>query len=50
MNLLAYTKNLYKKINFYDKIVKNKNFDKYTANPFAKPVNLTIIWIENDDK
>ncbi len=49
MDLLAYTKNLYKKICFYDKVLKNKNFDKNMTNPFVKPLNVTIIWVENDD-
>ncbi len=50
MNLLAYTKKLYEKINFYDKIIKNKNFPTNISNPFAakQPVNLTIIWVEDE--
>lgn len=50
MNLLTYTKKLYEKINFYDKILKPRNFDINMSNPFAKPLNITIIWVENDDK
>jgi len=50
MNLLNYTKKLYEKINFYDRILKPKNFDKNMTNPFSKPLNVTIIWVENNDK
>jgi len=46
MNLLNYTKKLYEKIKFYDKITR-KSPDKYLSNPFARPVNLTVIWVEN---
>ncbi len=51
MNLLAYTKRLYEKINFYDRIIKSQNFPNNISNPFAKqqPVNLTIIWVDNDN-
>ncbi len=49
MNLLAYTKKLYEKVNFYDKIIKSKNFNEYSINPFAKPITLTVIWIEDDN-
>lgn len=51
MNLLAYTKKLYEKINFYDKAAKNA-YPNYSSNPFCKPVNVTIIWVEDkkDDK
>lgn len=45
MNLLDYTKKLYEKINFYDKTAKN-NYYKYSSNPFCKPVNVTIIWVD----
>lgn len=46
MNLLAYTKKLYEKINAYDKIAKNPYVDKGPANPFYQPKNVTIIWVD----
>lgn len=49
MNLLAYTKKLYEKIRFYDSVLKNKNFDNDFENPFCKPLNITIIWFDNDN-
>ncbi len=45
MNLLAYTKKLSEKIAYYDKMTK-KN---YTTNPFEKPLNVTIIWVDKTD-
>lgn len=50
MNLLAYTKKLYEKIRFYDSVLKNKNFDDDYGNPFREPLNITIIWFDNDDE
>jgi len=52
MDLLNYTKKLYKKIEFYDGKVKGSNFDKNNPNPFCikEPVNLTIIWVQEYDK
>ena len=52
MNLLNYTQKLYKKIKFYDRIIKNTNYNKDNPNPFntKDPVNITIIWVQNDDK
>lgn len=49
MNLLAYTKKLYEKINSYDKFAKNHYFAKDFTNPFAKPQNITIIWVDKKD-
>ncbi len=48
MNLLSYTKKISEKIKFYDSLTKNPYFG--LANPFAKPMNLTIVWIEDDKK
>lgn len=48
MNLLDYTKKLAEKIKFYDSIVQNDFLGLHTVNPFAKPVNITIIWVEDD--
>lgn len=47
MNLLAYTKKLSEKISYYDKLTKNRYMNISITNPFAKPVNLTIVWVEN---
>lgn len=46
MNLFDYTKTLADKIKFYDSLAQNPFFD--IKNPFAEPVSLTIIWIEDD--
>ena len=46
MNLLEYTKKLSEKIKFYDTIAQNPFFGK--ANPFAKPLNITIVWVEDE--
>ena len=50
MNLLNYTQKLYEKINFYDKILNNSNYDKNNPNPFSikEPQNITIIWVQDD--
>ncbi len=48
MNLLDYTKKLSEKIKFYDSIAQNTFFGIHTANPFAKTINITIIWVEDD--
>lgn len=52
MNLLAYTKKLSEQINFYDLMAKNNFLNPNVTNPFKKtftePINVTIIWVEND--
>ena len=47
MNLFEYTKKLSEKIKFYDDIAKTPYFGM--KNPFAEPVNITVIWIEDDN-
>lgn len=51
MDLLNYTKKLYDKIKFYDSIAQNTFSGLHSVNPFAKPINITIVWVEeeNDD-
>lgn len=49
MNLLAYTKQLSEKIKFYDTLTKDRFFDMNMTNPFTRPVNLTIVWVDNKD-
>lgn len=46
MNLFDYTKILAEKIRFYDSIAKNPFFD--IKNPFAQPITLTIVWVEDE--
>lgn len=46
MNLLNYTKTLYEKINAFDKMAQNPYMEKGPKNPFYKPENLTVIWVE----
>lgn len=48
MNLLEYTKKLSEKIKFYDSIAQNTLFGMHTTNPFAKPINVTIVWVEEN--
>lgn len=49
MNLLSYTKKIADKINFYDNIVKTALSDFNFSNPFAPPINITVIWIDSGD-
>lgn len=48
MNLLAYTKKLSEKIKFYDSIAKTTYPGIHMTNPFAKPVNITIVWVDEN--
>ena len=48
MDLLNYTKKLYDKIKFYDSVTQSSFSDLRTQNPFAKPINITIVWVEED--
>jgi len=43
INLLSYTKTLSDRIRFYDKI-SEKAVNIF--NPFAKPINITIVWVD----
>lgn len=47
MNLLFYTEKLRKKIKFYDDIAK-KGLNEMQSNPFFRPKNITIVWIEEE--
>ena len=49
MNLLSYTKKIAEKINFYDEIVKSSLSDFNLSNPFTPPINITLIWIDDND-
>lgn len=49
MNLLYYTKKLSEKIKFYDSIAQNPFIsNQFMTNPFAKPINVTIVWVEDE--
>ena len=48
MNLLDYTKKLSEKIKFYDSIAQNPFCSISMSNPFARPVNITIVWVEDE--
>ncbi len=50
MNLLNYTKKLSEKISYYDRLTRESARNFPMSNPFAKPVNLTVIWVENCDE
>ena len=49
MNLFAYTKQLADQIAFYDSIA-NIDYTRPVTNPFAQPVNITIIWVDGEEK
>ena len=46
MNLFEYTRKISEKIKLYDTSAKDVQFKTY--NPFATPINLTIVWIEEE--
>lgn len=48
MNLLDYTKKLAEKIRFYDSIAQPYYKGLNATNPFAKPISVTIIWVEDE--
>ncbi len=48
MNLLAYTKKLAEQIAYYDELAKRDYFSIKATNPFIQPINITIIWVEDD--
>ena len=48
MNLFAYTKQLADQIAFYDSIA-NIDYKNPITNPFAQPLNITIIWVDKDE-
>lgn len=50
MNLLEYTKKLSEKIRYYDEIAQNTFAGMHTTNPFAKPISVTIVWVEENRK
>lgn len=47
MNLFNYTKQLTEKIRFYDSVAQNPFLNM--QNPFAKPITITIVWIDGDN-
>ena len=47
MKFLDYTKKIAEKIKFYDDIAKNAYFNM--INPFAKPVTITVVWVEDEE-
>jgi len=49
VNLAGYMKQIYGKIRFYD-IFTEKTASEHAKNPFAKPVNITIVWVEESEK
>ena len=52
VSILSFTKELSEKINFYDEISQDKFSGLNMINPFAKdyakPVNITIIWVDEN--
>lgn len=47
MNLLNYTKKLSEKISYYDRLTREAKKNFSMSNPFAKPVDKMVIWVEN---
>ncbi len=48
MRLLTYTRYLWRKIKFYDRLAIKTNF--FLPNPFEKhDKTLTILWVEDED-
>lgn len=49
MRLLTYTKYLWRKVKFYDKLAFKTN--SFLQNPFDdKEKSITVLWIEDEDK
>lgn len=52
MNLLSFTKKISEKIKYYDDISKDTFSGLNMMNPFAqeyaKPINITIIWVDEN--
>ena len=48
MKFLDYTKKIAEKIRFYDDIAKDAFSNLHTINPFAKPIVVTIVWVEEE--
>ncbi len=47
--LFEYTKRLSEQIAYYDAIAKGEFLNSRITNPFAQPINVTIIWIEDNE-
>ena len=47
MNLFTYTKKISEKISYYDQLTKDVKKNLMMSNPFAIPVKMTVIWINN---
>lgn len=49
MRLLTYTRYLWKKVKFYDKLALKSN--PFLQNPFGgKDRSITILWVDDDDQ
>lgn len=49
MKFLEYTKKLKSEVSKYDKLAKNPFTQKGVSNPFTKPCDIKLIWIEPCD-
>ena len=49
-NLFEYTKRLSEQIAYYDALAKGEFSESRFTNPFAQPINITIIWIDGDEE
>ena len=49
-NLFEYTKRLAEQIAYYDSVANGEFLESRFTNPFAQPINITIIWIDGDEE
>lgn len=49
MNLFDYAKLIGKKIKGYDKVAQNPFTSGYMSNPFERPINITLVWVEPEE-
>lgn len=50
-NFFKYTKKLTEYVTYYDALANGEFAESSITNPFTQPINITIIWVdENDSK
>lgn len=49
-NLFEYTKRLSEQIAYYDALANSEFSESRFTNPFAQPINITIIWIDESEE
>ena len=48
-NFFKYSKKLTEKIAYYDALANGEFAESRMTNPFAQPINITIIWVDEDN-